>query len=184
MVYETVFDKTVSWMITTDPKKKSTKKQTTASIGAVEVKNGIGEPGVHLRLHTSSEYDRLYGAQRAEIHNWRHSSAGKRSATGDPEGGGSGSYDGSGGRSGCGRGCGGRGRGRGRGRGNFESQVAAIIAKTSENEANKLTNALETVTDAASNVNGSLPGIPPPVPAAAPNIVVYAADARKQQATE
>ena len=34
----------------------------------------------------------LSGAQRAKIHNWRHSSAGKCSATGDPEGGGRGRY--------------------------------------------------------------------------------------------
>ena len=56
------FDKAVAWLITDDPKKKSVKKQTTANIGAVEVNNGIGENGVHLRFHTSSEYDRLSGA--------------------------------------------------------------------------------------------------------------------------
>ena len=86
------FDKTVAWMITADTKKKPAKKQTTANIGAVEVNNGIGETGVHLLFHNRIEYDRLSGAQRAELHNWRHSSAGKRSATGYPEGGGRGHY--------------------------------------------------------------------------------------------
>ena len=76
------FDKTLAWLITANPKKKSAKKQTTANIGAVEVNNRIGETGVHLRLHNGSEYDRLSGAQRAELHNWRHYSAVKHSATG------------------------------------------------------------------------------------------------------
>ena len=40
--------KTVAWLITTDPKEKFAKKQTTANIGSVEVKNGIGENGVHI----------------------------------------------------------------------------------------------------------------------------------------
>ena len=74
LVYETFFDKTLAWLITADAKKKSDKKQTTANIGAVEVNNGIGETGVHLIFHTSSEYDHLYGAQRYELHDWRHSS--------------------------------------------------------------------------------------------------------------
>ena len=121
------FDKTVAWLITTDPKNKSAKNQTTSNVGAVEVKNGIGETGVHLRCHTGSEYYRLSDAQRAEIHNWRHSSAVKRSDTGDPECGGRSLYGGYSGQSGRGQGCGGRGRGRDQGRGNFESQVAAII---------------------------------------------------------
>ena len=175
------FDKTVAWMTTADTKNKSAKQQTTANIGAVEVNNGIGKTGVHLRFHTGSEYDHLSGAQIAELHNRRHSSAGKRYATGDLEDGGRGRYGGRGGR---GRGSSGRGRGRDRGRGNFESQVAAIISKTSENEANKLTNDLETVAAAASAVNGPFLGIPPPVPPAAPNLVVSATDARKQQSTE
>ena len=34
--------KTVDWLITADPKKKSAKNQNTANIGPVEVKNGIG----------------------------------------------------------------------------------------------------------------------------------------------
>ena len=178
------FDKTVAWLITADPKKKYVKKQTTANIGDVEVKNVIGETGVHLRFHTGSEYDRLSGAQRAELHNWIHSSSGKCSATGDPECGGCGRYSGRSGLGGYGRGRGVHLRGRGRGRGNFESQVAAIIAKTAKNEANKLTNALENVAAAASSVDGSFPGIPPPVPTAAPNLVVFDADVRKQQATE
>ena len=42
------FDKTVDWLITADPDKKYSKKKNTANIGAVEVKNGIGETGVHL----------------------------------------------------------------------------------------------------------------------------------------
>ena len=42
------FDNTVALMITADPKKKSSKKQTTANIGAVEVNDGIGETRVHL----------------------------------------------------------------------------------------------------------------------------------------
>ena len=37
------FDKTVAWLITADTKNKSDKNQTTANIGSVEVKNGIGE---------------------------------------------------------------------------------------------------------------------------------------------
>ena len=86
------FEKTVAWRITDDPKKKHTKKKSTTNIGSVGVNDGIGETGVHLRFHTGSEYDRLSGAQRAKIHNWRHSSAGKCSATGDPEGGGRGRY--------------------------------------------------------------------------------------------
>ena len=90
-------DKTVAWLISSDPKKKYSKKQTTDNIGDVEVMNGIGETGVHLRFHTSSGYERLSGTQRAEFHNWRHSSAGKRSATGDPEGGAHGRYGGHGG---------------------------------------------------------------------------------------
>ena len=49
-----IFDKTVAWLITADPKKKSSKKQTTANIGAVEVKNVIGETGVRIRFHTGS----------------------------------------------------------------------------------------------------------------------------------
>ena len=73
------------------------RRKNTANIGAVEVKNGIGESGVHLRFHTGSEYDRLSGSQRAELHNWRHSSDIKRSATGNPEGGGRGFYGGRGG---------------------------------------------------------------------------------------
>ena len=56
------FDKTVAWLITAYPKNKHVKNQTTANIGSVEVNNGIGENGVHLRFHTSSEYDRLSGA--------------------------------------------------------------------------------------------------------------------------
>ena len=114
-----IFDKNVPWLITADPKKKSDKKQTTSNIGAVEVKNGIRETGVHLRFHTGSEYERLSGAQIDELHNWRHSSAGKRSATGDPECGGRGLYGGRGGLGGSGQGRGGSGRGRGRDRGNF-----------------------------------------------------------------
>ena len=133
--------KTVDWLITADPKKKSAKNQTTANIGYFEV-------------YTGNEYDRLYGAQRAELHNRRHYSDGKRSATRDPEGGGWGGYGGSGVRGGRGRGSDGHGRGRGRGRCNFEIQVAAIIAKTSENEANKITNALDTVVEDASAING------------------------------
>ena len=123
------FDKTVAWIITADTKNKYTKKQTTANIGAFELKNGIFETEVYLRFHTNSEYDRLSGAQIAELHNWRQYSAGKRSATGDPEGGGRGHYGRRVGRGGRGRGRGGRGRGIGQGRGNFESQVSAIIAK-------------------------------------------------------
>ena len=111
-------------------------------------------------------------------------SAGKRSATGEPEGDGRGSYSERGGRGGRGQGRGGRGRGISQGRGNFEIQVAAIISKNTENEANKLTNDLETVASAASAINGSFPGIPPPVPPDAPNLVVSADDTRKQQATE
>ena len=175
------FDKTVAWLITADTNNDSTKKKTTANSGAIEVNNGIGETGVHLRFHTGSEYDRLSGAQRAELHNWRHSSSGKLSAAGDPEGDGRGHYGGCGGQGGRGRSRGGQGRVRGRCRGNFESQVAAIIAKTAENKANKLTNALETVAAAASDINGSFPGIPSHVPLAATNIVVSVADARKQQ---
>ena len=76
------FYKTVAWPITADPKKKYAKKQTTYNIGAVELNNGIGENRVHLRFHTGSEYDRLSGAQRADLHNWRHYFAEKRSATG------------------------------------------------------------------------------------------------------
>ena len=148
------------------------------------MKNGIVETVVHLRFHTGGEYDRLSGAQRAELHNWRHFSAGKRSATGDPEGGGRGRNGGRGGQGGRGRVRGGRERVRGWGRGNFESQVAAIITKTTKNEANKLTNSLETVAAAARAVNGSFPGIPPPVPPPAPNLVVSDADSRKQKATE
>ena len=113
-----IFDKTVDWLITADTKKKSAKKQTTSNIGAVEVKNGIGETGFHLQFHTGNECDRLYGAKRADLHNWRHYSSGKLFATGYPEGGGRGFYGGYGGR---GRGCGGHGKGRGRGRENFES---------------------------------------------------------------
>ena len=178
------FDKIVAQLITSEPKKKYTKKQTTANIGAVEVNNGIGETGVHLRFHTGSEFYRLTVAQRADLHNQRHSSSGKRSATGYPEGGGRGRYGGRGEQGGRGRGIVGRGRGRGRSRGKFESQVAAMISKTTKNEANKLTNALETVAAADSAVNGYLPGIPPTVPPAAKNLVVSAAEARKQQATE
>ena len=140
-------------MITADPKNKSAKKQTTANIGAIEVNNRIGETNVHLRFHTESEYDRLSDAQRAELHNWIQLSAGKRSTTGYFEGSGRGRYGGCGGQGGRGRDCGSHGRGRSRGRGIFESQVAAIIAITSENEANKLTNALETVAAAASTDN-------------------------------
>ena len=115
----------------------------------------------------------------------RHSSAGKRSATGDHECGGRGRYGGCGGRGGRGgRGRGGCGRGRGRGGGNFESQVATIISKTANDEANNITNDLENFAAAASSVNGSFLGIPPPVPPAAPNTVVFDADARKKQATE
>ena len=136
------FDKTVAWMTTADTKNKSAKQQTTANIGAVEVNNRIGQTGVHLRFHTGSEYARLYGAQRAEIHNWRHYFAVKRSTTGDPEGDVHGCYGWCVGQGGHGRIHGDRGRSRGRGRGNFESQVAAIILKTAKNEANKLTNAL------------------------------------------
>ena len=171
-------------MITADPKKKSTKNQTTANIGAVEIKNGIGETGVHLRFNTGSGYERLSSAQRAELHNWRHSSVGKSSYTGDPEGGVCGRYGGCGGQCGCVQGRGGHGRGRGRGRGNFEIQVAAIIAKTAENEANKLTNALGNIAAADSAVNGSLPGIPPHVPPPDKNLVVSAAEERKKQDTE
>ena len=171
-------------MITADTKKKSSKKQITANIEAVEVKSGIVETGVYIRFYTGSEYDRLAGAQRAELHNWIHSSSGKCSATGDPECGGCGRYSGRSGLGGYGRGRGVHVRGRGRGRGNFESQVAAIIAKTAKNEANKLTNAQENVAAAASSVNGSFQGIPPPVPTTAPNLVVFAADLRKQQPTE
>ena len=80
-----IFDNIVAWLIAADPKKKFAKKQTTDNIRAVEVKNGIGETVVHLRFHTSSEYDRLSGAQRAELHNWRHYSAGKLSSNGDPK---------------------------------------------------------------------------------------------------
>ena len=178
------FDKTVAWLITADPKNKYAKNQTTANIGTVEVKNGISETGVHLIFHTGSEYEHLSGAQRAELHNWRHYSAGKLSSNGDPNCCGYGRYDGRGGKGGCGRGRGGRGRGRGWGRGNFESQVAKIIATTAKNEANKLTNALGTVSASARAINGSFPDIPPPVPPAAPNIVVSAANTRKQQATE
>ena len=140
--FKNSFEKTVAYLITADPKKKYSKKQTTDNIGYVEVKNGIGETGVHLIFHTRSEYDRLSGTKIAELHNWRHSSAGKRSTSGDPEGGGCGRYGGRGGKVGRGWGPVDRGRGRGRGRGTFESQVAAIIAKTTKNEANKLTNAL------------------------------------------
>ena len=43
---------------------------------------------------------------------------------------------------------------------------------------------METVADAARSVNGSLPGISPPVTHADPNLVVSAAETRKQQATE
>ena len=171
-------------MITADTKKKSAKKQTTAIIGAVGINNRIGETGVNLRFHTRSEYDLLSGVQRAELNNWRHSSAGKRSTTGYPKGGGRGCYVGCGGRYGRGRGCGGHGKGRGQGGGKFESQVAAIIAKTDKNEANKLTNALKTVASASSAVNGSFSGILPPIPPDARNIAVSAADARKQQVTE
>ena len=96
----------------------------------------------------------MSGAKRTELHNWRHSSAVKRSATGDPEGGGCGCYGGRGGQGGRGQVRGGHRIGRDLGRGKFESQVVAIIAKTVENEANKLTNALETVAAAASAVNG------------------------------
>ena len=39
---QNIFDKNVPWLITDDPKKKSTKKKTTANIGAGEVKNRIG----------------------------------------------------------------------------------------------------------------------------------------------
>ena len=173
------FYKTVAWLISDDPKNKYAKNQTTSNIRAVEVKNGIGETGVHLRFHTGNEYDCMYGSQRAELHNWRHSSDGKFSSTGYPEDGGRSRYGRCIGRDGRGWGRGGRGRGIGRGRGNFESQVAAIISKTAKNEANKLTNALETVADAASAVNGSFPGIPPPVISAAPNPVVFASDVRK-----
>ena len=84
-------------MITADNKNKSAKKKTTDNIGAAEVNNGIGETGFHLRLHTGSEYYRMSGSQRSELHNWRHSSDGKRSVTGDPEGGGHGCYGGLGG---------------------------------------------------------------------------------------
>ena len=112
-------DKTVSWLITADPKKKSTKKQTTDNIGAVEVKNGIGETGFHLQFYTGSEYDRLSDAQTSELHNWRHSSAVKSSATGDREGGGRGRYGGCNVKVVRGWGCGGSGRVRGRGRGVF-----------------------------------------------------------------
>ena len=94
------FDKTEAWLITSDPKKKYAKKQPTDNIGAVEVNNAIGETGVHLRFHTSSEFDRLSGAQRAELHNWRYFSAGKISSTWDPEGGGRGHYGGRGGQGG------------------------------------------------------------------------------------
>ena len=158
--------------------------QINANIGAVQVNNRIGQTGVHLRFHTGSEYARLYGAQRAEIHNWRHYSIGKLSATGYPEGDGCGCYvrrSGQGGRS---LGCGGRGRVRGLDRDNFEIQVSAIIAKTAKNEANKLTNALESVAASDRAVNGYFLGIPPPFTTTAPKIVVSAADVRKQQATE
>ena len=179
-----IFDKTVAWLITADPKKKSSKKQTTANIGAVEVNNRIGETGVHFGSHTGNEYDRLSGAQIAELHNWRHSSAGKRSTTEDPEGGGLGRYDGRGGQGGRGWGRGDHGISKGQGRGNFENQVVVIIAKTAKNEANKRMNALEAVAASASAVNGSFPGILQTVPPDAPNPVVSAADTRKQQSTE
>ena len=91
------FDKTLAWLINNDTKKKSAKKQTTANIGAVGVKNGIGETGFHIRLHTGIEYDGLSVAQRADLNNWIHSYAGKRSATGDPESGQCGCYGGRGG---------------------------------------------------------------------------------------
>ena len=70
------FNKTVAWMITADPKKKYSRKQTTDNIVAIEVKNVIDETGVHLQFYTGSEYDRLSIAQRAELNNWRHCSAG------------------------------------------------------------------------------------------------------------
>ena len=63
------FDNNVAWLIIDNHKNKFSKKQTTANIGAVELNNGIGETGVHLWLHTGSEYDRLYDAQIAELHN-------------------------------------------------------------------------------------------------------------------
>ena len=54
------FDNTVALMITSDPMKKSAKKQTTANLGAVEVKNGIGVTEVHIRFNTRDEYN-LHG---------------------------------------------------------------------------------------------------------------------------
>ena len=70
------FYKNLAWMITADPKKKYSRKQTTDNIVAIEVKNVIDETGVHLQFYTGSEYDRLSIAQRAELNNWRHCSAG------------------------------------------------------------------------------------------------------------